>query len=361
MSGKFYHPELDVLRFGAFLLVFVGHGGFDTAKASAMQPSVTKDLELAISGAGLSGVSLFFTLSAYLITELLLQEREKTGTVHLRSFYMRRILRIWPLYFVFLLIIRPLVAHLLPHEHFSGLYLAAFMLLTGNWISAFHGWPESVAAPLWSISVEEQFYLFWPFAVSRLRVSLIASASAMLVIANLTRIWFVVHPRPEPFLWAATLSRLDPFAVGALVAVFLHGRVLQLGRAARVGGVLLGVGVLLLIGRYGAHSGPRALFFYPAEAVAAGLLLLAVIRPMGSWTVGPIGRALVYLGRISYGLYVFHLMFLELVPAVTGLRLRQATPLAFVMTIATASLSYKWLEVPFLKLKKRFTFVPSRM
>lgn len=325
-----------------------------------MQPSLTRDFEIAVTVAGISGVSLFFTLSAYLITELLLREREKTGTVHLRSFYVRRVLRIWPLYFVFLLIIRPLVAPVLPHEHFSGSYLAAYLLLAGNWISALHGWPESFAAPLWSISVEEQFYLFWPFAVSRLRASIIATASVMLLVANLTRIWFVLHPRPEPFLWANTFSRLDPFAVGALIAVLLHGRELHLRTVTRSCLTVLGLGILLLIGRYGAHVGPRALFFYPAEALAVGLVLLATIRPMGGWNVGVVGRGLVYLGKISYGLYVFHLMFLELVPTITGWQLRRATPIAFFATIATAALSYKFLEMPFLRLKQRFTFVSSR-
>src|SRR5438552_17688903 len=101
----FYRPELDVLRFGAFLLVFIHHGFPLTAAEYAGWgvPGVVAALLASGARAGALGVDLFFALSAYLITELLLREQRSHGTFSIRAFYVRRILRIWPLYFFALL------------------------------------------------------------------------------------------------------------------------------------------------------------------------------------------------------------------------------------------------------------------
>ena len=145
---SFYHPELDVLRFIAFFLVFLGHANYDLPLPTWSTSPFTTGLYLAVHGAGSAGVGLFFTLSSYLITELLLRERERTGTVHLGAFYIRRILRIWPLYLFFLLVVRPILGHYLPTEQFSPVFLMTFLLLVGNWECYRSGWPHSVAQPL---------------------------------------------------------------------------------------------------------------------------------------------------------------------------------------------------------------------
>ena len=120
---------------------------------------------LAIRGAGSYGVSVFFLLSAYLITELLLREKDVKGTVSLQRFYLRRILRIWPLYFGFLAL-SVWVGHLVhrPETYVSIIGLAGALFLVGN-LAIAHGFSLGIAGVLWSISVEEQFYLIWPFLV----------------------------------------------------------------------------------------------------------------------------------------------------------------------------------------------------
>ena len=114
-TGKnFYRPELDALRFLAFLLVFFDHGSGSFHSALATK----------IGEASRCGLQLFFILSAYLISELLLREREKTGTVHILSFFVRRVLRIWPLYFLFIGAVygcRPLPPWLLSNGCTAGL------------------------------------------------------------------------------------------------------------------------------------------------------------------------------------------------------------------------------------------------
>ncbi len=358
---NFYHPELDVLRFCAFLLVFIAHASTVAPTGPASLPGVSAILASAFWGAGFSGLALFFTLSSYLITELLLQEQARTGAIHLRAFYLRRVMRIWPLYFFFLLVCRPLAAHFIPWEHFSLNAYLAFSLLVGNWFCFFQGFPPSVATPLWSISIEEQFYLFWPLLISRFRRQVPAIALGMLVLANVARALLVLYPRPDPALWCSTLTRLDPFALGALLAFYTTGREVRLAGALRVLLVILAILLLLFVGRSGAHNGDMALLFYPLESAACCLGLFAILRPMASWKPGLIGRGFIYLGRISYGLYVYHLMMLVLVSRIASLNFPEHQILALAGTIVLASASYAWLETPFLKLKQRFTYVPSRV
>ena len=357
----FYHPELDALRFFAFFLVFLGHSDYNVFDPRWAPIQFVANLCYAVHGAGFSGVALFFCLSAYLITELLLREQSKTGTIHVRAFYIRRILRVWPLYFFFLLALRPLVHRWLPWEQFGLRYTLSFLLLVGNWQCVLGGWPASVAAPLWSISIEEQFYLGWPLFVLRWRRHLPVFAIAMLAVANLTRVSLIVSPHLDTGLWCNTLARLDPFALGALLAYGLHGREIRMSGPLR--GSLAGLALLLLlmVGKYGDHTSDRAILSYPTESLACALLLFAVLLPRGAWQPGRAGRALLYLGRISYGLYVYHLLVIKLFLEHTSFGFWVRQPMALGVTVILAAISYAVMEEPFLRLKRRFTYVRSRV
>jgi peptidoglycan/LPS O-acetylase OafA/YrhL len=278
----------------------------------------------AIARAGALGVDLFFALSAYLITEILLREQRRTGSLDIRAFYVRRILRIWPLYFFALFILAPLMPETMPLG-----YTAAYALLAGNWACAIAGYPASPFALLWSVSIEEQFYLAWPWL---LRLGVRRVAIAMLVASTATRVMLAATGVEHPGVWCNTLARLDPIACGALLATIDRkpaGRVFFLGAGA--------VG-LLIAGGIGSHAGWGSLWTYPLAASSATAVLYGTIG-LGSLAI------LGYLGRISFGLYVFHAAALELMPnALAGLAL----------TIAAAALSYRFLEMPFLRLKQRF-------
>ncbi len=155
-SRGFYHPELDVLRFFAFLAVFLHHalpGDASSYINAGLSPALTRSI-LAAKQAGAFGVDLFFVLSAYLITELLLREHATRGTFSISAFYIRRALRIWPLYFTFLAATVFVMPVILPSEKFGSEYIVSFALFFGNWVCAAYGLPLSVASPLWSISVE---------------------------------------------------------------------------------------------------------------------------------------------------------------------------------------------------------------
>jgi peptidoglycan/LPS O-acetylase OafA/YrhL len=360
-AKTFYHPELDALRFLAFCLVFFAHSaGYTAIDLDNVNHAVSVILS-AMRGASFYGVDLFFVLSSYLITELLLRERERTGTVHLRKFYIRRALRIWPLYFFFLLIVRPVASTFLPDEHLSWTRTAAFLLFAGNWASALRGWPHSVTADLWSITVEEQFYLAWPLVLMRRGLRLGYVALGLFIVSNTVRAFMVIHPHSDTALWSNTFTRLDPFAGGILLACLLHGRENRLSPITR--GLLVSTAaiVLGLVGFWGDHTDRRALFSYPGAAVGCVLLVWAVLRPMNSWQPGRVGNAAIYLGRISYGLYVFHLLCYEIVSLfVPRMDAFGVMALTMLLTLCLASLSYRFLEMPFLRIKRRFTLVPSR-
>jgi len=320
-----------------------------------------------VGATGAFGVSLFFVLSSYLITELLLREKDLIGTLDVRSFYIRRILRIWPLYFAFLAL-AVILQWIVPGQHVTWRAGMWFSLLAGNWFIVFHGFPSSVIFPLWSVSIEEQFYITWPAIVRRVtEAGMLVCAGILLTVATASRIYLGLHHIGESDVWCNTFVQLDPIAIGILLAVLLKGEIPRLSKLARGAILMAGITGLALGSLYfGIKNDPlttmRIVLGYPSVAVGGALVLLAVLR---NTTERP-NPVLVYLGRISYGLYVFHVLGLLIsdhtVQDQTASLLRYSlrVVVALAATIAMAAVSYRWLETPFLGLKQRFTHVLSR-
>ena len=369
-SARYYRPELDWLRFTAFSAVFV-YNSFPTQKESYTSlgvPQILADFIVPLVQAGTYGVDLFFALSAFLITELLLLERERTGKVHIQSFYVRRILRIWPLYFVFLLIACPLET--LYYDDYSSYYALLFVFL-GNWYRTFSDHNVfSVCIPLWSVCIEEQFYLVWPNLVARTKPARFGMLmAALLVLTCMYRVLHIYALSTIPdSVWTNTLARMDPFALGGLLALLLHARDLVLSRIFRGSVWLVGLGMFWFLGTFpfSAKFFTAPLWSYPIAAVASVLCILALVSAPQRLAFPLPLRALSYLGKISYGLYVFHfpaiLLSHTILPEVAQdkwLWVHRIT-LAAVTTLVAAMISYECLEKPFLKLKRRFSYVESR-
>lgn len=362
---RFYRPELDSLRFFAFLGVFVFHAMPRTVSFYAL-PRIAASAICGAVTAGAFGVDLFFALSAYLITTLLLRERETTGTLDLCSFYARRILRIWPLYFAFIFFAAALQL-VVKTEHLGLPYIAGFLLLAGNWVYAFYGMPHSITVPLWSVSIEEQFYLTWPLIVRRIsRRGMAMFAMGLLVIANLGRLMLIRGSQAA--IEANTLARLDPLALGILLALTV-GRLPRFKGWQRLVLACAGLTVSVLVGTFFEArpfdnftvSPVARMAVRPLTAVASIALLLAILGMGARWIRN---QALLYLGKISYGLYVIHALGLKISHAVvqpvrlSGFLLNLGLGLG--ITIILASLSYQYLEMPFLRLKESFTHIASR-
>jgi peptidoglycan/LPS O-acetylase OafA/YrhL len=367
-AERFYRPELDALRFFAFLGVFIFHAAPRTMDFynAAGYPHWLSSLLISIFGAGAYGVDLFFALSAYLITSLLLRERAATGALDLRGFYVRRILRIWPLYLAFVAF-AAIFAALIPGQHLPMKYVVGYSLLAGNWIYSFYGLPASFATPLWTVSIEEQFYLAWPLALRKTSVrTMAAMALGLLVIANAWRVWLAVTAAPVERIEYNTFTRLDPIALGILLALFGH-KLPSFTRTQRVallcGGVVAWVAVFAftVTGQALTVTTWRMALGHPIMALASVAVLLSVL---GSQNGLLRNKALLYLGKISYGLYVLHefahFCAIRLVHASTPGMVVAQSIVGLALTIVLAAASYRWLESPFLRLKERFAHVQSR-
>jgi peptidoglycan/LPS O-acetylase OafA/YrhL len=369
-SQSFYRPELDVLRFAAFLGVFLYHAM--PHDASAYEPAGPFAPWLAaIFRSGSFGVDLFFALSAYLITTLLLREKEIRGSLDVKSFYLRRILRIWPLYFSFVAF--AILLHWLGFrtQSLTVPYIAGYAALAGNWVYAAYGLPHSVAVPLWSLSIEEQFYLVWPLAVRTCSRRRMACVAIVLLIAGscctAALMFLAGRTLPGYVLEYNTFVRLDPIALGILLALLFADNTPSISAIKRAGLFSLAAATWIIVSRYcefKVRSPANVLdnmVGRPAIALATIAILIATLGARGFL----INRVTLYLGKISYGLYVIHAFGLLVAMKLLG---QYRGPVGSVVvafaglffTIVLAALSYRWLEAPFLSLKGRFTQVDSR-
>jgi peptidoglycan/LPS O-acetylase OafA/YrhL len=361
---RFYQPELDGLRFYAFLGVFICHTlPFDGAFYRRFHLPIPW-LWGAIAKSGAAGVDLFFALSAFLITSILLREREETGGISLRRFYLRRILRIWPLYFL-LIALGVVLAHTMVKQSLPWYYVAGYLLFVGNWVHAVFGRPESICSPLWTVSIEEQFYLIWPLLMKMLRRrGMIVAAIVTFLLATVCRVGFMLAGSSGGFIYYGSVSRCDSLALGILLALFAD-RLPRLTRRARwlllAGGLLGWVASSAWLNEQPGPVDIRMVLGRLIVSLAAGAILYACLHShsrlvRGEWVVR--------LGKISYGLYMLHLtgilIMLSLFRPVWGWQLLATKALGFVMTVILALASYRWVESPFLHLKDKFATVLSR-
>jgi peptidoglycan/LPS O-acetylase OafA/YrhL len=311
-----------------------------------------------------------FNLSAYLITDILLTERENNGVISVRRFYIRRVLRIWPLYFLGIALGTGIA--LLNHRAHDAIGFGWYLLFAGNLYCIVFGWLENPFAPLWTISIEEQFYFLWPWAIRLFsRRGMMMGALLFIALANFTLfIQGQHHADMGRVVWPNTLVQFQMFATGILLALakkYLAWRNLGIGLILVLAGpVLWFVACFEFYLRqstvYGtAISGTDLMIRYLLIALGCAAIL------HGFCMIGPsqMPRWAAYLGKISYGLYVYRLLAIEfahsLLASLNGLPFVAASAVvAILLTIAIAVLSYAFLESPFLRIKRRFEIVHSR-
>ena len=341
-----YLRGLDGLRAVAACGVMVSHALKELGRFAGHSPH--RSLEL-----GRQGVTMFFALSGFLITYLLLEERERAGRIDLGAFYLRRVLRIWPLYFVALGIA------IAVHGEATGLALMVLFLsnvafVTGRYV------PDT--APLWSIGIEEQFYAVWPLVVSRVRrlVPLLVCIVIALPVARA-----LVHEALGPGRHVANdllgTFGYDAMATGALFAIgYRKGNALLLRIARTPWPHLAFVAMVALLAANRLYW--LRVMLPPVVALVTSMFIVAQIaspRPLVDLEVAPLR----FVGRVSFGVYVYHMLVIALLVRVLGATVLPGAvvvALVCVATVAVAAVSYAVLERPFLRLKRRFEHVATR-
>lgn len=341
--GRAYFPALDGLR-GLAILAVLWHHALPRAESGWL-------------GRGHVGVRLFFALSGFLITARLLSERRATGQVALGRFWMRRALRIFPLYYA-LLALFALYLGLRPSDAGSAHFFDNLLFhasYTSNWFVDY-----AVPHPVWfafgwSLATEEQFYAWWPPLSSAVR-----RGTAMFVLLGVLSlqqlaVYGVLDGWLQPTSLRICASLAPALSLGALLALALEGpaafaRLWALfgkfpGLAAS--GVVLGLGWLVASG----GGAPICLDVAFAALVASSLLAPA------SWLGRTFSaRPLREVGRVSYGIYLFHVPLLGLLRRLWPWLGEHPGPL-FVLglgaSLGAAELSYRYLEWPLLQLARR--------
>ncbi|MDB5068855.1 MAG: oatA [Chloroflexi bacterium] len=345
-----HRPALDGLRGVAVLLVLIFHCWPELAPG------------------GLVGVDIFFVLSGYLITTLLLDEWRLTGRVSFLRFYGRRALRLLPaLTLLVAACVLVVLAH--PASRFAAATLRAIPLTAGyvaNWAYA-SGSDLGLLAHTWSLSIEEQFYLVWPVVLTGLllwrgpRTALLSALAGIVAVAAV-RGAMVAGGATWLRVYGGFDTRADALLAGCALALGAHvaaGRRLPALPVAVA--ALLGTGCLArIIIDPSPYDGLKAGGFTVVALCATALLAALVVRPLpplvALFALPPLAAA----GRVSYGIYLWHYPLLLLLFPQAAARGPLALAVVTSITCVVAALSHAVVEVPFLRLKRRLVSLETR-
>lgn len=350
-----YRPELDGVRAVAVVAVMAYHASINSAPG------------------GYLGVDVFFVLSGFLITTLLVQERDTHGNVRLGAFYARRALRLFPALALVLVacslyvLLRPDA----PEVQGTWSMIAAAALYVANWGYALRAtFRTDLVSHTWSLSIEEQFYLLWPVALVWLmgrrggRRLALAVAAGLAVGLTLWRVWLYYAGTALPRVSWGLDTRAGALLLGA--AIGLAAKEGMLPRRAVIGQAMAAVAAvelawMFLSDRYGLVAisldpGRQLVEGIVVADVAAALLVAGLVIDGG----GMVGQALrlrpvVWVGKVSYGLYLWHFPIDVVVTSErTGLSGPLNQVLRLALTAAVVVASYVLVERPFLARKRRF-------
>lgn len=373
---KVHFGGLNALRFLAALFVVIGHIPLNQASGGLPSPSYG-----ALFFRGAPAVAFFFTLSGFLITYLLLAEHDRTGTIAVRKFYLRRVLRIWPLYFAvvafglaFYNLILPALGIAYPVSYPVPLAVLLYICFLPNLMNSLYT-VGGILNPLWSIGIEEQFYLGWAPAVKRWHarlprlLALVFTVSLAIFALNH---WDVFGPHRAKLFFSQL--KFHFMAIGGYCAWALMERRERLlgawpfaSRAAQW--VLLALLLDFYLFNWAGWGGlgeeliQIALYPWLIVNVAANPRRIVSFRSSSL-----AGRALNHLGAISYGIYMLHMIAVYATTALFqridwwhgwnwALYCSTYYALAIGSTLLLAHLSYRLFESPFLRLKNRFAVV----
>jgi peptidoglycan/LPS O-acetylase OafA/YrhL len=354
-SAKFYIPSLDGIRAIAFLIVFISHAGLGKIIPGGF------------------GVTIFFFLSGYLITTQLRREHERSSNINFKNFYMRRVLRIWPPFYLVLFLaigVSALVAHQ-TGSTFPQLqaFLTQFFHISNYYNIEFGNQGMALGTEVyWSLAVEEHFYLLFPLLYTLLlRLGLRSKQQALIFwgICLLVLLWrcLLVFGMGADYarIFYASDTRLDSILFGCTLAV-AGNPVIDQDRQISERNLkyfLLPLGCTLLLCSLLYRSDAfRDTLRYSIQGIALYPIFITAIR-FPDWGVF---RALNwgwvrFIGILSYSLYLVHFMVLQaLTAAIPGLGLPVSGILSLLISLVLASAIHRFVEIPAAKLKEKFVF-----
>lgn len=355
MKSSIHLKGLNGIRCIAALLVIVSHtflacDKFGLAKMTGIQ----------FAG---YGVTMFFTLSGFLITYLLLKEKKRFNDVSIKQFYTRRILRIWPLYYfnmllalIFILVVYP---DYLPGSIFYYVFMGANIPCAVGatmWIP--------IIGHYWSLGVEEQFYLFWPWLVKLF--SPFRSVLVFLTVFLIIKLFFRIYA-PQEFVYQfICITKFDCMSIGALTAIILDKKMNWFSNFAFHNVTQIASWLLYFLIALEILPIPDFIN-HNVFSVACAFIILNVAfntKPI----IGLENRLFDFLGRISYGLYVYHSIVLSLLILLLKNKLNflnntlgivTITLIVILVSVAVSWLSYEYFEKRFLKYKAKYSKVVS--
>lgn len=369
-TGKrIYFNNLDILRFLAAYMVVLLHAfyGWKThfngvkvlnglaADSIALIERVFENFTI--------GVDIFFLISGFLLTYLLLAEREKTGKVDVLRFYIRRSFRIWPLYFLMVLI-GPVVTYFFKEQEPGYLYHFFF---AGNFDLLKNGTKSIATDHLWSICIEEHYYLICPLLIGF--VPLRRLPETMLFICFLSFIFRAYvslnYPDVSNIIYAHTLSRIDVLAIGSLFGYLFYFKKLTFNHSLATRLIFYASFLILFVN---VHYTQADNFFY--ATVKKYVFVFALAYWMGNFLFHP--KALLAIkkknlfhsfGKVTYGLYMFNPVIIYLILKAFSAYQTENFLLYIIAFHALLAgicfLSYRYFEMPFLRLKEKYAVVKS--
>lgn len=342
-------PQLDAIRGIAIWLVIMVH-------ASDKYPSLHL---MPVFRNGWMGVDLFFVLSGLLITGILVDAKKSKD--YFRNFYVRRCLRIWPLYYSLLLFMFVVVPLLRPSE--ANLVFEksspwwAYPLFLQNFLIPFPTMATGPLAVTWSLAIEEQFYLVWPLVIRYFSSAQVRRiAITVICVSPVLRFYLSMH---HFLIYSNLFCRLDGLMAGALLALALRSEGFDPSQFTKIAWVCLFFATPLAF--VAEFLGARWLTFSFTAIASLSLVFLALFSTQRWLQAALQNRFIVYTGSISYGLYLLHKIPFDMAQT---FRLDKHPVLAFPVGIAAsyvlAAISFHLLEKPFLKLKRFFEPAPAR-
>lgn len=369
-----YFPGLNALRYFAAAAVVVCH--VEEMKGISLFPNHYAT----VYGLGTLAVTFFFVLSGFLITYLLLVEKKESSTVRIKNFYVRRALRIWPLYYLIAVIGLLIVPHIsaLDIPEFSAKVIpeypsnvALYALFLPNIASGLKYYVP-YASQLWSVGVEEQFYLFWPWIFKYVKKPLpfILAVIVVFVLMRVGCTYALAHWPEQQATWSVLykildLTRIDCMAVGGVGAYLLYReaawfRTYFINYKAELVSVLVPLFLIVTSIKLGDVQHTLYAFCFLIFIINVSCKEKSLFRLEGKlWA---------FLGNISYSIYMYQYLAIGLVlllfKKLNAVSFAAPSNLLFhvlcqLLVIVMAQLSYRFLETPFLKLKKKFMIVQS--